>query len=170
MLDSLLNNSIFFLFLSYTAGLIVDQTLRRTINYPKLSNFQLFKTPQAYERLGILPFKRAITPFTMNAGLKDGIKSKDISYLKEIRDHMTAGEIGHWVAAIFLFGVTLVAVWKGKSPLVVFGYVILNLFGNVYLSLLQQYNKLRLDRILQFAEQAKTSSERQCDTFKEDKN
>ena len=90
----------------------------------------------------------------MNPGLKDGIKSRDMDSLREIRDHMTGGEIGHWVGAIFMLIATLIAVWVGIGAGVIVVHLLLNVFGNVYLSLLQQYNKKRLDVILERGEQA----------------
>jgi len=159
-LDGFLDNPPFILALSYTVGLFTDLLMRRIIDYSKISSFSVFKTQQAYERLGILPFMRAIKPFTVNHGLKNGIKSWDIDSLREIRDHMTAAEIGHWAGAIFMLGVTLIAAWFGISAWIIVAYLVLNLYGNVYLSLLQQYNKKKLDAILELAEQAKAASER----------
>lgn len=155
----MLNNPLFFLALSYSVGLVVDLVLRRTIDYSKISSFSVFKTRREYERLGILPYMRAIKRFTVNPGLKDGIHGWDIESLRDIRDHMTAAEICHWVGAIFMLGVTLIVAWVGKNAGVVVAYVVLNLLGNVYLSLLQQYNKKRLDAILERAEQAKAARE-----------
>ena len=160
-LETLLNNPLLFLFLSYTFGLVIDQGLRRTIDYSQISHLKLFQSPESYERLGILHFRRLLlrSRLTMNPGLKDGIKSWEPDYLQGIRDHMTGAEIGHWAGAAFLLCVTLVAVFRGISAEVIFGYLVLNLVGNVYLSLLQQYNKTQLDRVLRLANEAKVARE-----------
>lgn len=85
---------------------------------------------------------------TMNPGLKNGIERRDLAYLRAIRDSMNGAEIGHWAGAVGLLAVTVMAIWIGKSSSIIVLYVVFNLFGNVYFSLLQQYNKLKLDRVL----------------------
>ena len=160
-MDTLLDNPIFFLCLSYTFGLVVDQVLRKTIDYSRISGFQLFRNARTYEQIGILHFRRLLvrSRLTMNPGLKDGIKDWDVESLKTVRDHMAGAEIGHWAGAVFLLGVTFAAAWFRRNPTLVVGYLVLNLLGNVYLSLLQQYNKRHLDRILKLAAEARASRE-----------
>ena len=154
MLDSLLDNPIFFLSISYTVGLLLDWLLRCSSFYQRFTQLRLFSDQRTYERCGVVAFGRLVVRLrlTMNAVLRKGIPNRELDTLRRVRDQMLAAEIGHWMAAAFMLLVTILAIWRRRSTLVIVGYVLLNVIGNVYLSLFQQYNKYRLDRVIASAE------------------
>ncbi len=155
----LLDNFILFMFLSFVVGVIVDPILRRTTNYEWLSTRYLFSDSKTYEKIGILWFQKflKVTPLgSFNGDIKFTHK-RDLATLKAIRDQMATAEISHWVGFALMLGLTIVA-WFTRGTVVGLGYILFNLLGNVYPSLLQQYNKRRLSRVISTLEKRSPSN------------
>lgn len=149
----LLDNVIFFMFLSFLFGTFTDPILRRVTDYESLSNRYLFRTQKTYEKIGILWFRRflEITPLgSFNTHIHFS-KNRDLETFTAIRSHMGTAEMSHWVGFTAMLVFTGIAWWL-RGPLVGLGYIIFNVIGNVYPALLQQYNKRRLCRLISAAE------------------
>ena len=152
---NLLDNVIMVMFLSFVVGIVVDPALRRMTNYEWLSTRYLFRNSRTYEALGILWFRRLleVTPLgSFNRDLKFS-KDRDLKTFLRIRSHMASAEMSHWIGFVTMLALTFVAWWH-RGTLVGIGYVFFNLFGNVYPSMLQQYNKRRLCRLIELAERS----------------
>ncbi len=156
----LLDNVILFMFLSFVVGVCVDPILRRVTDYEKLSTRYLFSDLAAYERLGVLWYRRflLVTPVgSFNTSIHFD-KNRDLEKLTEIRDHMATAEISHWVGFVVMLIMTVVAWWY-RGAFIGLLYLLFNLLGNVYPCLLQQYNKRRLERLISVAKRRSTGRE-----------
>ena len=148
----LLDNAVLFMFLSFVIGLAGDAALQRTSVYNVLSHWFLFEHPQTYESVGVLWYRwfLAVTPFgSFNRDLYF-TKRRDVHTLSAVRQKMCSAEISHWVGFLCLLALTFVAWWY-RGIFIAFCYVFFNLIGNLYPCLLQQYNKRRLDRVINAA-------------------
>lgn len=85
------------------------------------------------------------------------MKDQRSETLQAVRRAMTSAEIGHWIG-FGAMGVLTLAVWIAEQNigLLAFNFSV-NVFGNAYLSLLQQYNKIRIDRLVVRRELAERS-------------
>lgn len=137
------------MFLSFLAGVFADSMLRRMPSYGWLSSQYLFANPKTYERLGVLWFRRFLlaTPLRLFNTSICFNKRSDLELLKKIRGHIASAEMGHWVGFVTMLGLMFVA-WWNYGLKVGLGYLVLNVVGNLYPCLLQQYNKRRLDRVI----------------------
>jgi hypothetical protein len=144
-----LGNPCAMLFLSFLAGVFADTLLRRMAAYDWLSSRYLFAKPKAYERLGVLWFRRFLlaTPLRLiNPNIRFA-KKTDLESLKKVREHIASAEVGHWVGMVVMLGLMVVAWWLYGTKVGV-GYLVLNVLGNLYPCLLQQYNKRRLEPVI----------------------
>lgn len=68
----------------------------------------------------------------------------NVADLQNIRHEMTKAEIGHWIGFLFVILVILILVFR---HIYLFAGVlfVVNIFANTYPSLLQQFNKRKLD-------------------------
>ncbi len=133
--------------ISWMVGLILNGIIAKTEYYKKLSNLNFIESKTLNKRIGIEYFKWIVknTFFRFfNQQIKVQNKSTD---LIEIRKEMTLAEISHLIGFIF---VTVFAIYKVISHGFLFGLVIMivNVFMNLYPSLLQQENKRRIDKVI----------------------
>ncbi len=154
-----LDNVIFFMFLSFVVGIFVDPILRRVTNYEWLSTRYLFRDARTYEKIGILWFRKFlfVTPL---GSFKQSIQlshKRDLATLRAVRDRIASAEMSHWVGFFIMLGLTIAAWWY-RGAFIGLLYVVFNLLGNVYPSLLQQYNKRRLERLLTTIEKRAANS------------
>ena len=145
----LLGNPIAILFLSFLAGVFADSLLRGLPSYGWLSSRYLFVNPKTYERLGVLWFRRFLlaTPLRFFNTNICFTKSRELELLKKVRGHIASAEVGHWVGFVTMMGLMIAAWWKYGLK-VGLGYLVLNVVGNLYPCLLQQYNKQRLGQVI----------------------
>lgn len=143
-------NPIFLLFLSYGFGALATALLRKS-NWFKWFENHNYIGDQCTKRLGILHLGWIIRKSFL------GIFNKKLVYsgkmnnrkLKALKDEMTLSENSHLLAFISLqFLITYlfmieIPMWQ------IISYTLLNIIFNLYLVLLQQYNKRRIDRLLQ---------------------
>lgn len=142
-------NAIAFTFGSWFIGLIVNNAIKSMPFYPLIANFNFIKKESTNRAIGMTGFKLMVkhTFFKyFNQKLKFE-KRPSISELQNIRNEMVYAEIGHLIAFIFIFIVTIVIVSSGQFVYAVI-LLICNIIFNLYPSLLQQQNKKRIDRIL----------------------
>lgn len=139
------DNAIAALFISFLFGGLGDVILRRLNIYEWLSTRYLFANAKTYERLGVLWFRKFLlaTPLRYFNTKICFTQNRDLALLKEIRGHIAAAEVSHWVAFIML-SVWMAAAWWYSGPKVGVAFLVLNIVGNIYPCLLQQYNKRRL--------------------------
>jgi len=117
--------------------------------YKKLSNFTFIKSKKLPKRIGLGPLKWIVKNtffkyFSQNLKLKG---KASISELNKLRLEMTYSEISHLIGFVAVVIVALVLFIRGYYiwALIV---MIINVFMNLYPSLLQQENKKRIDRLI----------------------
>jgi hypothetical protein len=145
----LLDNAVAAMFLSFIVGMIGNAILRRWTIYEKLSNRYLFSKSKSYERLGVLWYRKILlaTPlrfFNTNIRISG---NQTLESLESIKVHIANAEVSHWVGFAAML-VLNVAAWWYRGLTIGLAYLILNILGNLYPCLLQQYNKRRLARVI----------------------
>lgn len=138
-------------FLSWMLGLIVTGMIRNTIFYQRhLAHLNFIRSERLNRLLGIGVVRWAVknTPLRI-FNPKLAIKGlPDREGLALLRAEMTAAEVGHLVGFVAILPF---AVWKFLQSGPAFGLttLLVNILMNLYPSLLQQWNKRRLDRMLE---------------------
>ncbi len=144
----LLGNPVAVMFLSFLFGMMGNAILRRLAIYKKISNRYLFSGTKPYETLGVLWYRRILlaTPLRFfNSNIRLSAK-RDLATLDSVIMHMINAEVAHWVGFAAMLVLNFVAWWY-IGVKVALAYLILNIFGNLYPCLLQQYNRRRLTRV-----------------------
>jgi hypothetical protein len=134
-------------FISWIVGMILNSILLKTQYYKNLSNLNLVTSKTVNKYIGIKQFKWIVkNTFFKFFNQKLKLKDKKVE-LTEIRKEMTIAEISHLIGFIF---VIFFAVYKGFTHNYLFGLIIMivNIFMNLYPSLLQQENKRRIDKLI----------------------
>ncbi len=144
-------NSIAVMFLSFLCGIVGDAILKKHPGYGWLSTRYLFRNSRSYEVLGIRFFQSLMLKTPLGSFNRRLIVTADRSLqtLETVRREMATAEVSHWVGFVVMFAVTIGVWFKGGGGFVIGSYVILNVFGNVYPAMLQQYNKRRLERLIE---------------------
>ena len=145
----LLDNAIAAMFLSFLVGMVGNMMLRRLEIYERLCNLSLFSDPRSFEKIGVLWFRKFLlaTPLRLfNTNIRFSL-NRSTEALDSIRKHMANAEVSHWVG-FFAMLLIMVAAWWYRGFAVGLAYLVLNVLGNLYPCLLQQYNKSRLIRII----------------------
>lgn len=153
----LLNNPIAVMFLSFIIGVIADLLLRRMPLYAWISTRYLFADSKTYENVGVERFQKILlaTPLRMfNSNIKLP-KKRDLQLLKDIRKHIATAEVSHWVGFAVMMVLTVYA-WSTYGSKVGIAFVVFNTVGNLYPCLLQQYNKKRLNQLIDVMERRKS--------------
>ncbi len=142
--------SIAITFISFIVGMAINSVLKKTDLYNnRLSHLNFIKSEKINSLIGVDIVKWVVknTPFKfLNQKLK--LKSKtEITDLINIKKEMTSSEIDHLIGFVF---VTIFALIKFYKTEIIFGLTILivNLWMNLYPSLLQQQNKRRIDKLI----------------------
>lgn len=142
--------SIAITFISFIVGMAINSVLKKTDVYNnRLSHLNFIKSEKINSLIGVDIVKWVVknTPFKfLNQKLK--LKSKtEITDLINIKKEMTSSEIDHLIGFVF---VTIFALIKFYKTEIIFGLTILivNLWMNLYPSLLQQQNKRRIDKLI----------------------
>ena len=134
-------------FISWIVGMIINSILVQTEYYIKISNLNFIESKSLNKTIGIDYFKWTVkNSFFKFFNQKIKLKNKKTE-LTEIRKEMTIAEISHLIGFIF---VTFFAVYKSITHDFLFGLIIMivNIFMNLYPTLLQQENKRRIDPII----------------------
>ncbi|WP_438426657.1 hypothetical protein [Aquimarina macrocephali] len=127
--------------------MILNSILLKTEYYKKLSNLNFATNKTLNKYIGIEQFKWIVkNTFFKFFNQKIKLKDKKVE-LTEIRKEMTIAEISHLIGFIF---VIFFALYKGFMHNYLFGLIIMivNVFMNLYPSLLQQENKRRIDKLI----------------------
>lgn len=133
--------------------MLLNALIKNSAFYAKLANFHFVSSDKFNKAIGLYAFAW-IVKNTFFKFFNQKIKlDKKLTYgeLIELRKEMTIAEISHLIGFIF---VTYFALQKGVSDSVLFGLTIMliNTLMNFYPSLLQQFNKRRLDRLIKITE------------------
>jgi len=142
-------NAIVLTFVSWTVGLLINNSIKNRAFYSKISNLFFIKSNSTNKFLGLNAFGWIIKNsffkvFNQKLNLKKRTTRKD---LQCIRNEMVYAEIGHIIGFIFILVIILLKLWNGQCTyaLILFGF---NIIFNLYPTLLQQQNKKRIDGIL----------------------
>lgn len=149
MLIDFLENPIFLIFTSYGLGTILTFPLMRIGRYSWFEEHN-YISDRLTRKLGVLHLGWLIRKTFLgkfNQKLVYTGKAKSAT-LKQLIDDMTFAEVNHLLAFCLLLPINISLIWLGSS----WGYILLifalNIIFNLYLVLLQQYNKRRIRRIL----------------------
>ena len=134
-------------FISWIVGMLLNFILMKTGYYHKISNLNFIENKKQNKNIGMKYFKWIVKNSFFkffNPKIKVDNKKTDLT---EIRKEMTIAEISHLIAFIF---VAVIALYMSISHNYLFGLTIMsvNIFMNLYPSLLQQENKRRIDKII----------------------
>lgn len=146
----LLDNVIAIVFLSFIFGMIGNAILGKTSLYQRLSERYLLANPKSYERLGVLWYRRILlaTPLRyFNTSIRFSAADRNLETLQAVRTNMINAEMSHWIAFAAMLTLNLVVLWYRGTGIAV-AYLIFNIIGNLYPSLLQQYNRQRLAKVM----------------------
>ena len=148
-MNSFTYNPIFWIFVSYAVGQIVADYL---LNKQKVDWFenQNYLSDRHTKLLGILLLGWLIRHtfmgwFNKKLKLKPSASNDDLMTLK---NEMTSAEAGHLVAFYFLLIVNLAFILYDLEWWYIVLFFLINVVFNMYLVLLQQYNKRRIDRLI----------------------
>jgi hypothetical protein len=136
--------------ISWFLGLLIVDRLIKISFFKSFHNLKFFGKEANYERIGILIFKWIVSKTIYNYSNKNIKISKWPAQDKliELRVEMTNSEVLHTIAFILvlLLGVPII-LYHGYRSLVI-PLILMNVVLNLYPALLQQYNKIKLDRII----------------------
>ena len=133
--------------ISWIVGMILNGILVKTEYYKKISNLNFIESKTLNRNIGIEYFKWIVkNTFFKFFNQKIKLENKKTA-LTEVRREMTIAEISHLIGFIF---VTFIAIYKSVSHNYLFGLTIMgvNILMNLYPSLLQQENKIRIDKLI----------------------
>jgi len=149
MWESFSNNIIALIFLSYAIGSVLHTVFDKYKWYHKYYSLQFLS--DALSKKLRLP---AIGQFIVNSIFGKfnphlTYKGKaDIEKLKNLHKVMIGAELGHLIAFIFLVIVCIIYIVIQKNWMITLGLFVANIFLNLFLVFIQQYNKRRVKRIL----------------------
>lgn len=142
-------NPIFWIFVSYSFGVL------GTLLFKSIGLFQWFENhnyigDKLTKRLGVLALgwlirKSFMGKFNQKLYLK-GEWNRHI--LEQLKKDMTDAESGHLIAFILLQIMIVFLFFWGIAFWQIVAYTVFNIIFNLYLVFLQQYNKRRIDRVL----------------------
>lgn len=150
MIGKYLSFSFSIVFISWIVGMVINFYLKKTAFYnEKLTRLNFIRSERLNKILGIGVFKWIVknTFFRFfNQKIKLGRRFEKAD-LVALRSEMTSSEIDHLIAFVFVMVFVVIKVIKDDF---LFGGIILgvNIFMNLYPSLLQQENKRRIDRLM----------------------
>ncbi len=133
--------------ISWMVGILFNSILVKTSYFEKLSDMNFIGSKTLNKHIGINYF-RWIVKNTFFKFFNQSIKVKGRKTdLAEIRKEMTLAETSHLIGFIF---VLVFAMYWSVTNSFLFGLTIMviNVFMNLYPSLLQQENKRRIDKLM----------------------
>jgi len=131
-------------------GLLVNHAIKSRPFYSKISNLNFIKSEAANRYLGVVLFKKVLV-ISFWKHLNPTLKISERPNLKKLlvlRNEMTSAEIGHLVALICTFIAVIVMYQKHYYEDAIIPVLVCNIVFHVYPPLVQQYNKRRLDKII----------------------
>ena len=145
----LLYNPVALIFISYTIGALLTTALNSAgyIHYFSNSNYINDKWTK---RLGVLHFGWLVkNTFMRLFNNKVYLKNKrDKESLETLIKESTNAEVGHLIGFVSLLIVNIYIFLLGDNLIYGIALMLINIVFNLYLVLLQQYNKRRVKRLL----------------------
>lgn len=138
---------IYISFISWIVGMVINAILVNTRIYKHISHLNFIKSDAINQNIGIERFAWIIkNTFFKYFNQKIKFEARKIEFLA-IRKEMTIAEVSHLIAFVF---VCFFAIYYGSRISILYGLMILivNIFMNLYPSLLQQKNKRRIDELI----------------------
>jgi Glycosyl-4,4'-diaponeurosporenoate acyltransferase len=145
----LLANPLAVMFFSFLFGMMGNAILRRMSIYERFSDRYLFSGSEPYESLGVLWYRKILlaTPLRFfNPNIRFSA-NRSLATLNSVMMHIKTAEVVHWVGFAAMLVLNF-AVWWYVGIEMALAYLSLNVFGNLYPCLLQQYNRRRLTRVI----------------------
>ena len=138
------------IFVSYGLGVLVTLLIKLIGFYEWFENHNYISN-KLTKKLGVLKFGWLIRnsfmeKFNQKLKFKGGLNHERLEQLKK---DMTFAENNHLIAFILLQILVVFLGFKGIEMWQIASYTILNVILNLYLVVLQQFNKRRIDKILQ---------------------
>ena len=135
--------------MSYAIGQIIADVLVKRNKVTWFEN-QNYIGDQLTSSIGVLAFGWLIRHsfmgwFNKKLRLKSSASLDD---LKRLKQEMGYAEAGHLVAFYVLLAVNLIFIYLGLEWWYILIFLILNVIFNLYLVLLQQYNKRRVQKLI----------------------
>lgn len=146
---NLLGNPVAVMFLSFLLGMLGNALLRRLAIYKSFGDRYLFTGAKPYENLGVLWYRRFLlaTPFKwFNTSIRFSA-NRSLEKFDVVLGHMIDAEVAHWIGFAGMLVFSIAAFWY-RGLEMASAHLILNLLGNLYPCLLQQYNRQRLNRVI----------------------
>lgn len=131
------------------AGLINGLFEKKEV-YKKVSNIQFLKKDFSYKIIGIKYIKWLVSK-TIWKKANPQIKSKAKPKLNDLivlRHEMTKAEISHLIAFVLVI-IFSFFIWKRFNAKFMIILIMLNILFNLYPALLQQFNKKRIDKLIE---------------------
>ena len=148
-MNSFIYNPVFWIFLSYAIGQILADYLvkKKKVNWFEDHNYLDEKRTRSIGvlRLGWMIRNSFMGWFNKKLRLKPSAGLEDLQTLKR---EMNYAEAGHLVAFYFLLIVNIWFVFMKLEWWYILLFFMINLVFNMYLVLLQQYNKRRIQRLI----------------------
>ena len=142
--------AISFTFSFSIVGLFANLAIKDKSFYRHLENFNFIKSDTVNRYLGIVYFKEILLRSfwrQLNPTIKI-TKHPDRQKLISLRNEMTSAEIGHLIAFICVIIVAVIFKIKHFYEGAFIPILISNIIFHTYPVLLQQYNKRRLDKVI----------------------
>lgn len=142
--------SISVMMISWIIGASINNLIKKKVLYKHLSFMHWIKSDTVNRVLGIYVLKFLVT-HTWYRRFVPGPKASGKSSIPELlkmRQSMTDSEIGHLIGFIVIL-ITVLVLWiTGFQQKFIPFLLAMNVFLNLYPSLLQQFNKNRIDQIM----------------------
>jgi hypothetical protein len=136
---------------SWLFGLLVTAYLKNQPYYSAISSLYFLNNQRMYTIIGIPFFKWLVTK-TVYRHLNKNIKFRtrpDRNELVNVRSAMTESEVLHAVAFVFVILTGVPVLLIQGDYIMAFYLMVLNVVFNLYPTLLQQYNKTKLDKVME---------------------
>lgn len=140
-------------------GALMVEILKRSPDYEQLANFRFIKNDRINDWIGVNLIKWIVAKTAwrrLNPKLTAS-PSSNLTELKELRMSMTHAEVAHLFAFILQIVIIAILWWFDRDPVFLLILTLMNVFLNLYPSLLQQRNKVKLDRVITVLERRKAA-------------
>ncbi len=153
--------SIAITFATMVVGAFIVEALKTSAYYERLSSLRFIKNDRINQLIGVGLIKWAVTKtFWRHFNPKlQVMPATDVAGIKALRQEMTNAELAHLIALVIQTVIILVLWVLGWGQVQLVILTVMNIFLNLYPSLLQQSNKARLDRVIAVLERRSITSD-----------
>ena len=130
-------------------GMLINNAIKHKPFYTSLTNFNFVESEKANKLLGVLVLKYIILhSFWGKFNPLLTIKEKNRETLVQLRKEMTYAEISHLICFILILVLLPVCYVLKFHDDIIIPLFVCNIIFHLYPPLLQQYNKRRLDKVI----------------------